>query len=247
MTRPSRLPALALLAALCLAATGCLDYDEDLTLFGNGSGTFAITITVDERVLANAPEEVAKRFTPEEAKREFEKLEGVKLDRAVSTRENGRQTLRLDGSFRSLPELAARGESAGGAASFLGKITYQEDGRRLLISRVIDLGGLGQLSGFGGPGDALAQGLMAAMFNGHALTFRAHFPSQIVSANAGRIDVKTGTVEWVFPLAAALRNPPVMTVELLRPNPLVPWLVGAVLLIPVGYTAWRLFGKKAEG
>ncbi len=243
MTRRYSLSICALLAALFLS--GCLDYDEDLTLFGNGSGTFALTLTVDEQVLANAPEDIARRFSPEEAKREFEKLDGVKLDHATATRANGRQTLHLDGSFRSLPELAARGDNAApGAASFLGKLSYQEDGRRLRLSRVIDLGGAGQLPGFGGSaGDALAQGFMAAMFNGHALTFRAHFPSQIVNANAARLDPKTGTVEWVFPLAAALREPPVMTVELLRPNPLVPWLVGALLLVPVGYTAWRLFGR----
>ena len=230
--------------------TGCLDYDEDLTLFGNGAGTFAITLAIDEQALANAPEDLARRFSPEEAKREFEKLEGVKLDRATATRENGRQTLRLDGSFRSLPELAARGHAAD-ATGFLGKVSYQQDGRRLRLSRVVDLlGGTGKLPGLGGngggPADALTQGLFAALFEGHALTFRAHFPAQIVNANAARMDPKTGTVEWRFPLAAALRDPPTMNVELLRPNPLVPWLVGAVLLVPVVYAGWRLFGKPSK-
>lgn len=244
MKRRYRPRTVVLLIAVCLAATGCLDYDEDLTLHGDGSGTFAITLTVDEQLLANAPEDIARRFSPEEVKREFEKLEGVKLDRAMATRENGRQTLRLDGSFRSLPELAARG-SADNPTGFLGNVTYREEGRRLLLSRAIDFGGPGRLAGLGNrggnPADALTQGFLAAMFDGHALIFRAHFPAQIVSSNATRTDLKTGTVEWRFPLAVALRDSPVMTVELLRPNPLVPWLVGAVLLVPVGYTAWRLF------
>ena len=248
MTRRHCLSFLAVLTAFCL--TGCLDYDEDLTLFGNGAGTFAITLTIDEQVLANAPEDLARRFSPEEAKREFEKMEGVKLDRAIATRENGRQTLRLDGSFRSLPELAARGNAAADATGFLGKVSYQQDGRRLLLSRVIDLGGAGKLPNLGGsgggPADALTQGLFAAVFEGHALTFHAHFPAQIVNANAARVDPKTGTVEWRFPLAAALRDPPTMTVELIRPNPLVPWLVGAVLLVPVVYAGWRLFGRPSK-
>ena len=251
MNRRYRPSTLALLVAVCLAATGCLDYDEDLTVHGNGSGTFAITLTVDEQLLANAPEDIARRFSPEEAKRGFERLEGVKLDRAVTTRENGRQTLRLDGSFRSLPELAARG-NADDSTGFLGNVTYREEGRRLLLSRAINFGGPGRLSAAlgkraGEPADALTQGLLAAMLNGHALTFRAHFPAQIVSSNAARTDLKTGTVEWRFPLAVALREPPVMTVELLRPNPLVPWLVGALLLVPVAYTGWRLFGRPADG
>ena len=48
-----------------LLLAGCLDYDEDLTVFGNGAGTFAITLAIDEEVLANAPEDLARRFSPE--------------------------------------------------------------------------------------------------------------------------------------------------------------------------------------
>ena len=235
-------------AAALLLLAGCLDYDEDLTVFGNGAGTFGVTLSVDERALAALPPDVARRFSAEAVKAEFAKVDGVKLDRAVNAHENGRQTLRLDGSFRSLPELAARGDTAAGvgAMGFLGKVTYQEDGRRVRISRVVDVVGLGGNAPLPGPADTVARGVFAALLNGHALTFRAHFPSQIASANAARLDPKTGTVEWSFPLAAALRDPPVMTVELRRPDPYVPWLVGAVLLVPVAYTAWRLFGKPSR-
>ena len=236
-------------AVILLLLAGCFDYDEDLTVFGNGAGTFGVTLSIDEQALAALPPDVARRFSAEAVKAEFAKVDGVKLDRAVNARENGRQTLRLDGSFRSLPELAARADRAGGAMGSLGKVTYREDGRRVRISRVVDFIGLGGSDGgaqLPGPADAVAQGVFAALLNGHALTFRAHFPSEIVNANAARLDPKTGTAEWSFPLAAALRDPPVMTVELRRPNPFVPWLVGAVLLVPVAYTAWRLFGRRMK-
>src|SRR5262249_5262508 len=62
--------------------------------------------------------------------------------------------------------------------------------------------------------DPSAESMMAIFFANHFMTYRYHFPYKISSANTTKIDPKTNTAEWRFPLAQAVSGDLEMHAEL---------------------------------
>lgn len=222
--------------AVLLGAVGCFDYDEEVWLDRTGSGRAEITIKMPDQLVALAKSAASLqaqgragpnpfagaqtlRFSREEAEKSFANRPGIRVIKVDEIKEAGMVGYRVGLSFDSLSHLEqalSSREQNGLPVNSGGKLSLVENGRSFQFRRQIASSktGPGSRAGSRSPADQTAAGMAAMFFANHYLTYRYHFPFQIASANAAKIDPKTNTVEWRFGLADAMAGDLDMHAEL---------------------------------
>src|SRR5215468_1408829 len=226
----------ALTLGLLLACAGCIDYEEEVWLKADGSGTAQMTVKFPEQLMAMAPGGKPP-FSKEEAGKGFANAPGVRVVKVEEIHEAGTVGFRVHLSFDSLPHLeqALRRKPSNGAGAPIsgsGQLSLARQGGSWRFHRVVTSN---KPTAAKSARDPSAESMMALFFANHYMTYRYHFPYKITSANTTQIDAKTNTAEWKFPLAQAVSNDLEMQAELKPPGSMV-WVwaaagvAGALLL-----------------
>lgn len=226
---------LAITAALLTG--GCLDYEEEMWLNKDLSGTAAFTVSVTEQ-LVKGNTGLERDMNEEKVRRDLERIPGVKVDSFKTFRDAGRIIAKVHITFDSLEKLTRHESSLSDASpvSFLGKITVYEGGGKVRFERQLPV--IPQTRGSGFAQDLLVDGLGSLLLSKNFLSYKLHVPADLITANTQRIDGAQRTVEWKYTLAQAVREPPSMHVEWKAAGTAVRAAAVIIILLVVGVIGW---------
>ena len=200
------------------ALGGCVDYEEEMWLWGDLSGRVAMTIAVREEIV-RGDTGLEKDLSESGVRADLERIPGVRLEAFESFRDSGRVVAKLKIAFDDVDKLTRHERNATESTplSLLGAIAVKEEGGRVRFERTLRAMPEAKGESFGA--NVLAKGLSSLLFSNNYLSYRLHLPGEIITANTQRIDGPTRTVDWKFTLAQAMREPPVMHAEWKKPFP----------------------------
>ena len=189
--------------AFAFFANGCLEYEENMIIKKDGSGSLTLKL--------NAPEEIANDtdrsgnqipplFDEDGMKKGFESNGGVTVTKIKSYTDAEKKWIEISLDFNSFKSLS---ESEMGGGGFIGQMSLSEDGDgNLLFSREICLESCDEEKE--NP-NAEASQKMFASFN---WIYEINFPSKVLSVNTSddNIDHANNKVKWTFSMGAIAKE-----------------------------------------
>lgn len=189
--------ALLVLTLAVLLLAGCMQYQDDLVIFADGSGELSILMGVDMEMMEMFGEADEDEPFFDEPDEEFEEMDGVRVIRQENFREENWEYTQVVYGFDSIEQLmAALTETDDDAAADLGLIswTQEADGTWMFSRVIIDMD-----MGFDDDEmDAESLGMMSMFFGDAGFTYTVTFPNRVLETNANEedIDYGTNTVTW---------------------------------------------------
>ncbi len=229
----------ALTLGALLACVGCIDYEEEVWLKEDGSGTAQITVKLPEQLMAMAGG-AKPPFSKEEAGKGFADSPGIRVVKVEEIHDAGTVGFRVHLSFDSLGHLEQslrRRQTNGASVAGSGQLSLARHGSSVHFHRLVTPNKPAGKSSR----DPSAESMVAIFFANHFMTYRYHFPYKISSANTTQIDPKTNTAEWKFPLAQAVSGDLEMQADL-KPQASLTWIwaatgVGGALVLAIAILA----------
>ncbi len=192
------------ISALLFSAS-CVEYEEDFTIKANGSGSLHSVIRVAPVLSKDDGQGLKGKL---EAM--FADVDGLSLASYKTFETEDRRVMDFTIVFDHVSLLSeAIGGQGDSVAKYFGTFTVEKHEDSYTMIRTVKLHEPGTL-------DPLAK-LGASMQKDSHLTYRMHFPAEVLSTNADNAEPGGTSVEWTFPVAMATDEALVMKAEIRKP------------------------------
>jgi hypothetical protein len=220
-----RLLAAALAVVAMLSLSSCLEYDEEMIINSDLSGTALVTLTLPD-TLVSKYERLGIELDKEKIEKRLESVSGVSL--ASYQNSGGRQPkITMEFKFSSLEKLSEAIAANPPAAIWAGQFTVTKEGKDTKIDRKL---------GVGDPGNDLPP------YNN--VRYKTHFNGKIKSTNSPKFNSPANDVRYDWSLAKLVALQPTQSTTLTKG---FPWLILLLVVAAVAAAAWygwEYFGKK---
>ncbi|MFT5091063.1 MAG: hypothetical protein ACI906_005162 [Candidatus Latescibacterota bacterium] len=206
---------------LCLFALstfgGCISYEEEIWIAGDGTGRLHATIIFSQKVTQLVRDSTSGIPTPEDIQKRCERSEGVELDTVSSYVKDGKMHLTMEmrfANFAALKKLQGKGQQ-NNANLFGDVLISRSDNGHIEFRRNVQVG----KSDNNSSDDIFSQQLMRALLAGDTWKYTIYFPTSIVASNAQDWDPESRRASWQFDLVDLSEKPGSMRATL-APSPL---------------------------
>jgi hypothetical protein len=220
---------------------GCFDYEDEIWLNKDWSGTFSMKMGVAESFLEEGAQDM-NWFDEEEAKQTFEGHEGIELSEVKGYSDAGKKYVEYTVEFTSIAALNMFGTSPD--AEFMGTFGIDTLNKEILFTRDINVAG-------DDTAGAMDTESLAGMFADVIWEYKVHFPYKVLEANTVEDNIDTGenTVTWNYSLASLMTSPGHMEARLSLGGNALPvyiYIIIAAGVILVALMAFFLTRKRAK-
>ncbi len=202
--------------AICLFAlstfAGCISYEEEIWIAGDGTGRLHATIIFSEKVSQLMRDSTGGIPTPEDIKKRSEQSEGVELDTVRSYERDGKMHLAIEmrfADFSALKKLQGQGQQ-NNANLFGDVIIERNDSDHLEFRRTVQVGKGDSNSST----DIFSQQLIRALLAGDTWKYTIHFPTALTATNAQDWNAPSHSASWQFDLVDLSEEPGIMRATL---------------------------------
>ena len=227
---------------------GCLQYEEKMKLYSDGSGEVVSAIGINSSIFSLGNDTTSyKGFNEESIIKQFEHKKGIKVLGTSRETKDGIVWIRVNLSFDSLEDLV---KAAGNSSeySMLGEMTLteNEDGNFVFERKI---GSSNPDKNVEDTDDEIGKGMLGAMFGQYKWTYELTLPGKIVSTNLKESEIDRGTnqIKLSYPLATLDKVQPIKIV-FEKGSRLNAWMFLLLLVVAstLGYFIFYLLKSKKD-
>ncbi|TLD71769.1 hypothetical protein FEM03_06425 [Phragmitibacter flavus] len=214
--------------AAVLLLSGCLDYEEEMTIKENLSGEARITLTLPDSLVGKFSE-VQGQVTAAKIKEHLDKVSGVRL-LSHELRQGRQPVVKMVLSFDSLEAWNEAVALHPQAVVLAGKFTKEKTEKGMVIER--------QLGG----GMALPNGLPDFNF----VNYTTKYASPIVATNSRQLNAHGNEVRYRYQLSELMQQQPMMSTTVEHHLPWLMLVAGSVAALAVLWKVWGMVKPKSK-